>query len=83
MEKLAKMAREQRTQMTIRARMSGAHIGIGDVELEHANMLESARVNELMTRADVVLVNNKGDWQSWTVAPLTTACRFGRGWWRV
>jgi H3 lysine-79-specific histone-lysine N-methyltransferase len=32
---------------------------MGDVELEHANMLESARVNELMARADVVLVNNK------------------------
>jgi H3 lysine-79-specific histone-lysine N-methyltransferase len=32
---------------------------MGDIELERANMLESARVNELMARADVVFVNNK------------------------
>ena len=32
---------------------------MGDVELEHENMLESPRANELMARADVVLVNNK------------------------
>jgi H3 lysine-79-specific histone-lysine N-methyltransferase len=57
MEKPAEMAREQRTQMMMRAQMWG--VSMGDVELEHSNMLESARVNELMTRADVVLVNNK------------------------
>jgi H3 lysine-79-specific histone-lysine N-methyltransferase len=57
MEKPSKMACEQRAQMMMRARMWGVHMG--DVELEHANMLESPRVNELMARADVVLVNNK------------------------
>ncbi|KAI0264980.1 S-adenosyl-L-methionine-dependent methyltransferase [Gloeopeniophorella convolvens] len=57
MEKPAEMAHVQRTQMLIRARMWG--LRMGEVELERANMLESARVNELMGRADVVLVNNK------------------------
>ena len=57
MEKPAEMAREQRNQTMMRARMWG--VSMGDVELEHANMLESPRVNELMARADVVLVNNK------------------------
>jgi len=57
MEKPSEMAREQRAQMMMRAHMWG--VRMGDVELEHANMLESARVNELMARADIVLVNNK------------------------
>jgi [histone H3]-lysine79 N-trimethyltransferase len=57
MEKPSEMAREQRAQMMMRAGMWG--VRMGDVELEHANMLESARVNELMARADIVLVNNK------------------------
>jgi H3 lysine-79-specific histone-lysine N-methyltransferase len=57
MGKPSEMAREQRAQMMVRARMWG--VRMGDVELEHANMLESARVNELMARADIVLVNNK------------------------
>jgi H3 lysine-79-specific histone-lysine N-methyltransferase len=57
MEKPAEMAREQRAQTTMRARMWG--VSMGDVELEHANMLESAHVNELMARADVVPVNHK------------------------
>lgn len=57
MEKPSEMAREQRAQMMMRARMWG--VRMGDVELEHANMLESARVNELIARADIVLVNNK------------------------
>jgi H3 lysine-79-specific histone-lysine N-methyltransferase len=57
MEKPAEMAREQLAQMRMRARMWG--VRMGDIELERANMLESARVNELIARADVVLVNNK------------------------
>ena len=57
MEKPAEMACEQRAQMMMRASMWG--VRMGDVELEHANMLESSRVNELMARADIVLVNNK------------------------
>jgi hypothetical protein len=36
---------------------------MGDIELERANMLESARVNELMARTDVVFVNNKSLWR--------------------
>jgi H3 lysine-79-specific histone-lysine N-methyltransferase len=51
------MAREQRAPMMMDVRMWG--VSMGDVELEHANMLESARVNELMGHAGVVLVNNK------------------------
>jgi [histone H3]-lysine79 N-trimethyltransferase len=43
MEKPAEMACEQRAQMIMRARMWG--VRMGDVELEHANMLGSARVN--------------------------------------
>lgn len=57
MGKPSEMAREQRAQMMMRARMWG--VRMGDIELEHANMLESARVSELMARADIVLVNNK------------------------
>ena len=34
-------------------------VRIVDVELEYASMLESPRVDELMARADVALVNNK------------------------
>jgi hypothetical protein len=34
-------------------------VSMGDIELEHANMLESARMNELMGHAGVVLMNNK------------------------
>ena len=51
------MACEQRAQMMMRARMWG--VCIGDVEIEHANMLESPRVIELMAPADVVLVNTR------------------------
>ncbi|KAH9971215.1 histone methylation DOT1 [Lactifluus volemus] len=43
MEKLTEMACEQRAQMIMRARMWG--VRMGDVELEHANMLGSAHVN--------------------------------------
>ena len=57
MEKPAEIACEQRAQMMVRAQMWG--VCMGDVELEHANTLENPRVNELMARADVVLVNNK------------------------
>ena len=32
---------------------------MGDVKLEHANMLESPLVNEIMAHADIVLVDNK------------------------
>lgn len=57
MERPAGMACEQREQIMMRAQMWG--VRMGDVELEHANMLESERLNSLMARADVVLVNNK------------------------
>jgi H3 lysine-79-specific histone-lysine N-methyltransferase len=57
MEKPAKMTRDLRAQTMMYTGLWG--MSMGDVELEHANMLESARVNELTARADVVLVNNK------------------------
>jgi len=53
----ASLAREQRRQMMMRARMWG--VSMGDVELEEGDMLESVRLSELMSKADVVLVNNK------------------------
>ena len=53
----ADMAREQYVQMKARAKMWG--VSMGNVELVEGNMLENARVSELMSKADVVLVNNK------------------------
>ncbi|KAF5314076.1 hypothetical protein D9611_006918 [Ephemerocybe angulata] len=44
-------------QMKIRARMWG--LRIGDMELEEGDMLKSRRLDELMAKADVVLVDNK------------------------
>ena len=55
MERPGEMACELRTPMTMCARMWG--VRMGDVELEHANMLKSPHVNELVVCADVVLVN--------------------------
>jgi hypothetical protein len=34
-------------------------VRMGDVELEHAKPLGSVRANELMARADIVLVNTE------------------------
>ncbi|KAI0693641.1 histone methylation protein DOT1-domain-containing protein [Cytidiella melzeri] len=53
----AKLARQQLEQFQLRCRMWG--LQMGEVELEEGNMLESARTNELIKQADVVLVNNK------------------------
>ncbi|THH17203.1 hypothetical protein EW146_g3567 [Bondarzewia mesenterica] len=53
----ADIARGQRAQMMTRAKMWG--VSMGNVELVEGNMLESERVSELMSKADVVLVNNK------------------------
>ncbi|KAA1475413.1 DOT1-domain-containing protein [Dentipellis sp. KUC8613] len=53
----ASIAREQLEQMRMRARMWG--VAMGKVELEEGDMLESKRVSELMSKADVVLINNK------------------------
>ena len=55
MERPGEMACDPHGPMTMRARMWG--VRMGDVELEHANTLKSPHVNELMVRADVVLVN--------------------------
>ena len=53
----AKVANEVVEQIKIRCRMWG--VRIGQVELEEGNMLESHRVDELISKADVVLVDNK------------------------
>ncbi|KAF8971603.1 histone methylation protein DOT1-domain-containing protein [Flammula alnicola] len=53
----ARVARDMAAQMKIRCRMWG--VRVGEVELEEGNMLESKRVDELIAKADVVLVDNK------------------------
>jgi [histone H3]-lysine79 N-trimethyltransferase len=53
----ASVARKQLDMLKRRCRMWG--VSCGDIELEEGDMLESARVSELMKTADVVLVNNK------------------------
>ena len=53
----AALARSQLQQIRTRCRMWG--VRIGDVELAEADMLSNSRVDELLSKADVVLVNNK------------------------
>ncbi|KAF9818481.1 hypothetical protein IEO21_02719 [Rhodonia placenta] len=53
----ADIARSQREQIHMRCRMWG--VTMGEVELEENDMLKSTRVDELISKADVVLVNNK------------------------
>ncbi|RDX51423.1 DOT1-domain-containing protein [Lentinus brumalis] len=53
----AKLARSQLEQFKTRCRMWG--VRMGEVELEEGDMLKSAKVDQLVKEADVVLVNNK------------------------
>ena len=53
----ARVARDMSEQIQIRCRMWG--VRMGKVELEEGNMLTSRRVDELISEADVVLVDNK------------------------
>lgn len=53
----ASLAREQLVQFRTRCRMWG--VKMGEVELEQGDMLSSRRVDELIAKADVVLINNK------------------------
>jgi len=53
----ATIAENVKEQIVIRARMWG--LRIGEMELEKGDMLASSRVDELMGKADVVLVDNK------------------------
>ncbi|KDR84720.1 hypothetical protein GALMADRAFT_233024 [Galerina marginata CBS 339.88] len=53
----ARVARDMAEQIQIRCRMWG--VIVGETELEEGNMLESRRVDELISKADVVLVDNK------------------------
>ncbi|KAK7064802.1 histone-lysine N-methyltransferase, H3 lysine-79 specific [Favolaschia claudopus] len=55
--KPAKVARDMAANFKVRCRMWG--VRVGDIELEEGDMLKSARVNELIAQADVVLVDNK------------------------
>lgn len=53
----ANVAREMLDHLKMRCEMWG--VRFGKVELEEGNMLESRRVDELIPKADVVLVDNK------------------------
>jgi [histone H3]-lysine79 N-trimethyltransferase len=53
----ARVARDMSEQIQIRCRMWG--VRMGKVELEEGNMLASRRMDELISKADVVLVDNK------------------------
>ncbi|KAF8895017.1 histone methylation protein DOT1-domain-containing protein [Gymnopilus junonius] len=53
----ARVARDMVEQMKIRCRMWG--VNVGGMELEEGDMLQSKRVDELISKADVVLVDNK------------------------
>lgn len=53
----ARVARDMVQQMKIRCRMWG--VNVGEMELEEGDMLQSKRVDELISKADVVLVDNK------------------------
>lgn len=53
----ARVATDMAEQMKIRCRMWG--VVVGDMELEQGDMLKSRRVDELISQADVVLVDNK------------------------
>lgn len=53
----AALARSQLQQMRTRCRMWG--LRLEDIELVEADMLSNSRVDELLPKADVVLVNNK------------------------
>jgi hypothetical protein len=53
----ARVARGHKAQFEVRCRMWG--VGHGSVELEEGDILDSRRVDELIAKADVVLVNNK------------------------
>ncbi|RXW15085.1 hypothetical protein EST38_g10773 [Candolleomyces aberdarensis] len=57
MEAPARVAVDVVDQIKVRARMWG--VRIGEMELEKGDMLKSARVDTLMSKADVVLVDNK------------------------
>ncbi|TFK76628.1 DOT1-domain-containing protein [Pluteus cervinus] len=53
----ARVASDMREHLKVRCRMWG--VRIGEVELEEGDMLKSKRVDELIAKADVVLVDNK------------------------
>lgn len=57
MQAPARVAESMAEQIKIRCRMWG--VRVGDIELEHGDMLKSKRVDELISKADVVLVDNK------------------------
>ncbi|KAJ7480031.1 histone-lysine N-methyltransferase, partial [Mycena galericulata] len=55
--KPAKVAKDMAANFRVRCRMWG--VKVGDIELEEGDMLSSPRVNELISQADVLLVDNK------------------------
>ncbi|KAL1709397.1 histone methylation protein DOT1-domain-containing protein [Schizophyllum commune] len=69
METPARIASRMLPQFKARCRMWG--VNVGEIELEHGDMLKSKRVDELIPQADVVLVNNKvfDDWLNENLRP--------------
>ncbi|CAA7264669.1 unnamed protein product [Cyclocybe aegerita] len=57
MQHPARVANDMVEQMKMRARMWG--VRVGEMELEQGDMLKSRRTDELIAKADVVLVDNK------------------------
>ena len=55
-EKPTEMVCEQHAKVLMCTRLWG--VRMGDVELEHPNILDNRCLNEVMARTDVVLVNN-------------------------
>jgi len=68
----ARVARDMAEQIKIRCRMWG--LRMGEVELEEGNMLQSPRLDELIAKADVVLVDNKVFEESCEYRPLRVLC---------
>lgn len=65
----ARVAREAVKGLEDRCRMWG--VRMGEVELEEGDMLKSRKVDELMSKADVVLVDNKVFEESCTLPLLS------------
>jgi H3 lysine-79-specific histone-lysine N-methyltransferase len=70
----SRVATDMVEQMKIRCRMWG--VVVGDMEVEQGDMLKSKRVDELISRADVVLVDNKVFEESCTL--ICRALDFGK-----
>lgn len=57
MDLAAKLGSQQSAELTARARLWNIHLG--EIHLLHGDFLETPEIDEVLRRADVVLVNNK------------------------